>query len=73
LKKVEVIAKSKSATPSQIALAWVISKGDDVFPIPGTKRIKYLKENIKAMTISLEKCEIEQLDKLYKIVSGERY
>ena len=45
LNVVEEIAKSKSVTPSQIALAWVISKGDDMFPIPGTKRINYLKES----------------------------
>ena len=62
VKIVEEIAKSKSVTPSQIALAWVISKGDDMFPIPGTKRINYLKENITAIDIKLEKDEIEQLD-----------
>ncbi len=73
VKTVEEIAKSKSATPAQIALAWVISRGDDVFPIPGTKRIKFLQENIEAISISLDKTEIEKLDKLYKLVSGERY
>lgn len=73
LKVVEEIAKSKSVTPSQIALAWVISKGDDMFPIPGTKRINYLKENITAIDIKLEKDEIEQLDSLYNLVSGKRY
>ncbi len=71
--KVEEIAKLKSVTPSQIALAWVIAKGADVFPIPGTKKIKYLKENIEAIRISLEKDEIVQLDNLYNLVSGERY
>ena len=73
VKKVEEIAKSISVTPSQIALAWVVSKGEDVFPIPGTKRVKYLKENIEAVAITLEENEIEQLDNLYKLVSGERY
>lgn len=73
LKVVEEIANSKSVTPSQIALAWVISKGDDMFPIPGTKRINYLKENITAIDIKLEKDEIEQLDSLYNLVSGKRY
>ncbi len=73
LNKVEEIAKIKSVTPSQIALAWVLSKGDDMFPIPGTKRIKYLDENIEATKISLEKDEVEQLDQLYKLVSGNRY
>ena len=73
VKKVEEIAKSISVTPSQIALAWVVSKGEDVFPIPGTKRVKYLKENIEAVAITLDENEIEQLDNLYKLVSGERY
>lgn len=73
VKIVEEIAKSKSVTPSQIALAWVISKGDDMFPIPGTKRINYLKENITAIDIKFEKDEIEQLDSLYNLVSGKRY
>ncbi|MBK6680204.1 MAG: aldo/keto reductase [Ignavibacteriales bacterium] len=73
LGKVEDFAKSKSVTPSQIALSWVVSKGNDMFPIPGTKRIKYLDENIEATTISLEKDEIDQLDQLYKLVSGNRY
>ena len=73
LEKVEEFAKSKSVTPSQIALSWVLSKGNDMFPIPGTKRIKYLDENIEATTISLEKDEIDQLDQLYKLVSGNRY
>ncbi|MDX1959294.1 MAG: aldo/keto reductase [Leptospiraceae bacterium] len=73
VKSVEEIAKAKSVTPSQIALAWVVSKGVDMFPIPGTKRIKYLEENIKALDITLEKDEIVKLDKLYNLVSGERY
>ncbi len=73
VKKVEEIAKSKSVTPAQIALAWVISKGNDMFPLTGTKRIKYLKENIESINIKLEKDEIEQLDNLYNLVSGSRY
>jgi aryl-alcohol dehydrogenase-like predicted oxidoreductase len=73
VKKVEEIAKSKSVTPAQIALAWVVSKGDDMFPLTGTKRIKYLKENIESINIKFEKDEIEQLDNLYHFVSGSRY
>lgn len=73
VRKVEEIAKSKSVTASQIALAWVISKGSDLFPIPGTKKIKYLKENIEAVSIKLEENEIKDLDKLYTLVNGERY
>jgi len=73
VKKVEEIAKLKSATTAQIALAWVLSKGDDIFPLTGTKRIKYLKENIESINIKFEKKEIEQLDNLYNLVSGSRY
>ncbi len=73
VERVEEIATSKSASPSQIALAWVLSKGDDLFPIPGTKRLKYLKENIEATKVTLETDDIEQLDTLYRLVSGERY
>lgn len=73
VEKVEAIAKSKGVTPSQIALAWVLSKGDDMFPIPGTKRIKYLAENIASAHIQFESAELEQLDALYNLVSGARY
>lgn len=71
--KVEQIAKSKSITPAQAALAWVISKGNDVFPLSGTKRIKYLRENIASVNVRLDKEEIEELDKLHNYVSGSRY
>ena len=73
LDKVKEIAELKSVTPAQVALAWVLSKGSDIFPLTGTKRIKYLEENIKSANIILEKNEIEQLDDLYTIVAGSRY
>jgi aryl-alcohol dehydrogenase-like predicted oxidoreductase len=73
VKIVEEMAKSKSATPAQIALAWVFSKGDDVFPLTGTKRIGFLKENIESTDLKLEKGEIERLDDIYRMVSGSRY
>jgi aryl-alcohol dehydrogenase-like predicted oxidoreductase len=73
VKKVEEIAQLKSVTPAQIALSWVFSKGNDIFPLTGTKRIKYLKENIESINIKLNKDEIEQLDKLCNLVSGSRY
>src|SRR5690606_40778111 len=53
IQKVEGIAASKNATASQIALAWVLAKGDDMIPIPGTKREKYLIENLDAIKINL--------------------
>ncbi|MEI6280987.1 MAG: aldo/keto reductase [bacterium] len=71
--KVEELAKAKSVTPAQIALAWVLSKGNDVFPLTGTKRIKYLQENIESMNITLSQAEINQLDTLHNLASGARY
>jgi len=73
IKKVEEIAISKSVTPAQIALAWVLSKGTDIFPLTGTKKIKYLKENMESVDVKLKKDEIEKLDTLYNLVSGSRY
>lgn len=70
---IEEIAKSKKVTTSQIALAWLLSKGDDIIPIPGTKREKYLIENIEAVNINLSIEEIMQLDDLYQLVKGTRY
>lgn len=70
---VEEIAKSKNAKASQIALAWILAKGKDIIPIPGTKREKYLIENIGALKIKLTLDEISELDKLYSFVKGNRY
>jgi aryl-alcohol dehydrogenase-like predicted oxidoreductase len=70
---VEEIAASKNATASQIALAWVLAKGEDIIPIPGTKREKYLIENLNALKIELSNYEINELDKLYGLVKGNRY
>lgn len=68
-------AKSKNATPAQLALAWVLAQGDDIIPIPGTKRVKYLEENAKAVDINLNKNDLEEIEKIvskYPNV-GERY
>ena len=70
---VEEIAESKNAKASQIALAWILAKGKDIIPIPGTKREKYLIENIGALKIKLTLDEISELDKLYSLVKGNRY
>lgn len=70
---VEEIAKSKNAKASQIALSWVLAKGKDIIPIPGTKREKYLIENVEAIKIELTQEEISELDKLYSLVKGNRY
>ena len=73
--EVSSIAKEKGCTPSQLALAWVMAQGEFIFPIPGTKRIKYLEENVKAADISLSAKELEQIEKVFPkdAVSGSRY
>ena len=72
---VEDLAKSKGATPAQIALQWVLSKGNDIVPIPGTKRLTYLDDNLGALALSLSKDEIETLDAAFPlgVAKGDRY
>jgi aryl-alcohol dehydrogenase-like predicted oxidoreductase len=62
VKKLAAIAKAKGITPGQLALAWVLAKGDDVVPIPGTRRIAYLEENVAAVDIELTADEIALID-----------
>ena len=73
--KVEDIAKAKGCTPGQLALAWVLAKGDDFVPIPGTKRIKYLDENLAAARITPSKSELDQLEEAFPagVAAGGRY
>jgi len=59
---VREMAEQKGATPGQVALAWLLHKGDDIVPIPGTKRRRYLEENISATTLVIGADEIERLD-----------
>jgi aryl-alcohol dehydrogenase-like predicted oxidoreductase len=70
---VEEIAASKKVKASQIALAWILAKGEDIIPIPGTKRVNYLVENLDALKIELSHDEIRKLDELYSLVKGNRY
>jgi aryl-alcohol dehydrogenase-like predicted oxidoreductase len=70
---VEEIAASKNAKASQVALAWILAKGKDFIPIPGTKHERYLVENLGALEIELSTDEISELDKLYSLVKGNRY
>jgi aryl-alcohol dehydrogenase-like predicted oxidoreductase len=69
------IAASKNAKPGQIALAWLLHKGNDIVPIPGTKRRKYLEENVAAAAIRLDTAEMKQLDEALtpEKISGKRY
>lgn len=70
--RVEAIAREKKVTPSQLALAWVLSRGEDVVPIPGTKRRKYLEENAAAASIQLSAADLRRLESV-GTASGERY
>jgi aryl-alcohol dehydrogenase-like predicted oxidoreductase len=73
--KIGEIAKSKGCSATQLALAWVLAKGDDVVPIPGTKRAKYLDENLAAANLRLTKQELQQIEAVLPLgaASGERY
>jgi aryl-alcohol dehydrogenase-like predicted oxidoreductase len=61
------------ATPSQVAIAWVLQQGDDVVPIPGTKRRRFLEENVAAADLTLDARQMERLDQLLPAVAGPRY
>lgn len=73
--KVKDLANQKKCTPSQLALAWVLAQGDDIIPIPGTKRVKYLEENIGAMGVNLSADDLAQIEKIVPkgAVAGQRY
>ncbi|MDX6439299.1 MAG: hypothetical protein QOF45_1882 [Gaiellaceae bacterium] len=73
--EVEALAAEKGVTPSQLALAWVLARGDDIVPIPGTKRRKYLEENAAAAEIELTPEEIERLEQAFPVgaTAGDRY
>ena len=75
VKKIESIAKEKNCTPAQLALAWVMAQGDHIFPIPGTKRVKYLEENVKAVDVHLSQKDLEQIEDVFPkdAVAGTRY
>jgi aryl-alcohol dehydrogenase-like predicted oxidoreductase len=72
---VQQMARRKGATPGQIALAWLLHKGDDMVPIPGTKRRKFLEENVAAADLSLSPEEVAELDAALppEKVAGPRY
>ena len=62
----EMLAKDKGCTPAQLALAWVLAQGEGIIPIPGTKKIKYLEENAKAVNINLSENDLSDIDDLLK-------
>ena len=69
---VKTLAESKGATPAQVAIAWVLSRGDDVVPIPGTRRRTYLEQNAAASDIELTAHELAELDEIGE-AAGDRY
>src|SRR5262245_6242093 len=75
VKKIEDMARGKGCTPSQLALAWVLAQGQDIVPIPGTKRAKYLDENLGALDVRLTPEELRQIDAILPTgaASGDRY
>jgi len=75
VERVGEIAEEKRATPAQLALAWVMARGDDVVPIPGTKRRRYLEENVAATEITLDEDDLRRLDEAAPPgqTAGERY
>jgi aryl-alcohol dehydrogenase-like predicted oxidoreductase len=70
---VKAIARRIGAHPAQVALAWLLHKAENIVPIPGTKRIKYLEENCGAAAVQLSAAEMAELDALGQEVSGPRY
>jgi aryl-alcohol dehydrogenase-like predicted oxidoreductase len=75
VERVRAIADDKGVTASQLALAWVLSRGDDIVPIPGTKRRSYLEENVAAVEVELTPAEIDSIESVFPqgAIAGERY
>ncbi|HEX3807707.1 MAG TPA: aldo/keto reductase [Gaiellaceae bacterium] len=72
---VEELAAEKGVTPGQLALAWVLAQGDDIVPIPGTKRVKYLEENAAAVDVELTEDDLRRLEEAFPkgAAAGDRY
>jgi len=75
VERVRAIADEKSCTPGQLALAWVLSRGDDIAPIPGTKHVRYLEENVAALDVRLEEADLARLEQAAPpgAAAGDRY
>ena len=72
---VKNLAERKGCSPAQLALSWVLAQGEDIVPIPGTKRVRYLEDNMDAVDVRLNADELAQIDKLFPqgAAQGERY
>jgi aryl-alcohol dehydrogenase-like predicted oxidoreductase len=75
VEQVRTLAHAKGCTPGQLALAWVLAQGDDVVPIPGTKRVKYLEENVGALDVTLSADDLATIDTAFPrdAAAGSRY
>jgi aryl-alcohol dehydrogenase-like predicted oxidoreductase len=75
VKRVEEIAKEKKCAPGQLALAWLLAQGEDIIPIPGTKRRKYLEENVGALKVKLTPQDLRRIDEVapHGAAAGTRY
>ena len=75
VERVRDLAEGKGATPSQLAIAWVLAQGDDVVPIPGTKRRRYLEENLGALEVELTPADLAAIEEVTPrgSVAGDRY
>ncbi len=75
VKRIQEIAAEKGCTPAQLALAWVLAQGEDIVPIPGTKRRKYLEENVGALELHLTPEDLRRIDEIAPkgVAAGERY
>jgi aryl-alcohol dehydrogenase-like predicted oxidoreductase len=73
--RIAEMASSKGCTPSQLALAWVLAQGEDIVPIPGTKRLEYLEENLGALAVTLTRDDLVRLDEAMPrgAAKGSRY
>jgi aryl-alcohol dehydrogenase-like predicted oxidoreductase len=73
--RVEEIAREKGTKPGQLALAWVMAQGDDIVPIPGTKRREYLEENVAAVEVELTEDDLRRIDEAAPVgaAAGDRY
>jgi aryl-alcohol dehydrogenase-like predicted oxidoreductase len=75
VRRVESLARKKKCSPAQLALAWLLAQGNDIVPIPGTKRQEYLEENIRAVEVELTPAELREVDEMVPVgmTAGDRY
>jgi aryl-alcohol dehydrogenase-like predicted oxidoreductase len=75
VESISEIAREKGCTPSQLALAWVMARGEYIVPIPGTKRVKYLEENSDAASVQLTRAELDRIESIFPkdAAAGHRY